>query len=264
MADLLTTRALTLGYGARPVLSGLDLAIPPGRFTVLAGPNGSGKSTLLRALAGIARPQSGAVLLDGQPLAALPPRVLARRIASLPQAPQAPEEMRVIDLVRMGRHPHRGLLARWSAADEAACTTALQRTGTAALQDRPLAALSGGQRQRAWIAMALAQQGGILLLDEPTAFLDLRHQQEVLALIAELVAAGGTVVAVLHDLTQAARHADHLILLASGRLAAAGPPAAVLQPDTIARVFGIAVQLLPDPETGRSICLPRLGPPPPG
>lgn len=260
MADVLTTRNLVLGYGATPVISGLDLAVPAGQFTVLAGPNGSGKSTLLRALAGVSVPSAGAILLDGRPLAAMTPRERARRIAFLPQAPLAPEGMRLRDLVRMGRHPHRGALSRWSRADELACEAALHHTRTEGLRDQPLDRLSGGQRQRGWIAMTLAQQSPILLLDEPTAFLDLQHQQEVLELIADLVAAGSTVVAVLHDLIQAARHADHLILLADGAVAAAGPPTAVLQPATIARVFGLDVTLLCDPETGRNICLPRLRP----
>ncbi len=260
MSDALCARDLTLGYGSRHVVGGLDLMIPPGRFTVLAGPNGSGKSTLLRALAGVTRPQAGAVLLGDRPLASLSARAIARRIGILPQAPQAPEGMRVIDLVRMGRHPHRGMLSRWTAADEAACERALRQTGTADLRLRPLDALSGGQRQRAWIAMVLAQESRIVLLDEPTSFLDLRHQQEVLGLIADLVAAGGTVVAVLHDLNQAARQADHLVLLSDGGIAAEGPPGQVLRPETIARVFGVEVQLIPDPETGRNLCLPRLAP----
>lgn len=257
MTDGLTVRNLTLGYGEAPVVAGLDLTIPTGRFTVLAGPNGSGKSTLLRALAGTMRARTGQVLLDGVSVAAMPTRDLARRIGILPQAPQAPEGMIVADLVRMGRFPHRGLLSRWSQTDEAACAEALRMTGTTALRDHPLEQLSGGQRQRAWIAMVLAQQSPTLLLDEPTTFLDLAHQIEVLHLIEDLVADGRTVVAVLHDLNQAARHADHLILLSGGRVAAAGPPAEVLTAQSVADVFGVQVSILQDPETGRQMCIPK-------
>lgn len=257
MTDLLQAQGLTLGYGGRVILSGLDLTIPPGKFTVLAGPNGSGKSTLLRALAGTLRPVAGRVTLDGVPVAALPARDLARRIAILPQGPQAPEGMTVAELVRMGRHPHRSLLSRWSETDEAACAGAMRMTGTVPLADRPLDRLSGGQRQRAWIAMVLAQQSRIVLLDEPTSFLDLAHQIEVLHLVEDLVQAGRTVVAVLHDLNQAARHADHLVLLNRGQLVAEGPPAEVLTVQAVADVFGVAVTLLADPETGRTMCIPR-------
>ncbi|MBK4215962.1 ABC transporter ATP-binding protein [Paracoccus caeni] len=257
MTDGLVTRDLTLGYGAKPIVTGMDLTIPPGRFTVLAGPNGSGKSTLLRALAGTMRPRGGQVLLDGASVPAMAARDLARRVGILPQSPQAPEGMIVADLVRMGRFPHRGLLSRWSDKDEAAVTEAFRLTRTADLRDQPLDQLSGGQRQRAWIAMVLAQRSRIVLLDEPTTFLDLAHQIEVLHLIEDLVHAGRTVVAVLHDLNQAARHADHLILLDAGRIAAEGAPADVLTPQNVAQVFGVNVSILQDPETGRAMCIPK-------
>lgn len=254
MAELVAER-IGVGYGGRPVLEALDLAIPPGRLTILAGPNGSGKSTLLKALGGLIRPASGRVLLDGAPLQATRPRALARRIGLLPQSPQAPEGTTVADLVRQGRFPHRGLLSRWTAADEAACASALAATRLEPLAPRRLEALSGGQRQRAWIAMVLAQQSPILLLDEPTTFLDLAHQVEVLALLAELVRAGRTVVAVLHDLTQAARYGDHLVLLEAGRIAAAGPPAEVLTAERVRAVFGVEVTLVPVPGRAWPLCL---------
>ncbi|MFT4014407.1 MAG: ABC transporter ATP-binding protein [Paracoccus sp. (in: a-proteobacteria)] len=240
------------------MVKGLCADIPPGRFTVLAGPNGSGKSTLLRGLSGMSRPVSGQVTLEGRPLSDWGPRARARRIGLLPQAPRAPEGLRVRDLVAHGRHPHRGLLSRWSAADHAACMRALARTGMADLADAPLDALSGGQRQRAWIAMALAQESDILLLDEPTSFLDLSHQLEILRLIGDLVAAGRTVVAILHDLNQAARHADHVIVLQSGRVVACGPPEQALSPDILARVFGVEATVLRDPASGRPVFIPRL------
>lgn len=255
MHDLRAER-IGVGYGRRAVLEALDLAVPPGRLTILAGPNGSGKSTLLKTLGGLIRPAAGRVTLDGRPVAAILPRQMARRIGLLPQAPQAPEGTTVAGLVRQGRFPHRGLLSRWTAADEAACAAALSATRLGPLAARPLEELSGGQRQRAWIAMVLAQEAPILLLDEPTTFLDLAHQIEVLDLLRDLVAAGRTVVAVLHDLTQAARYGDHLVLLDAGRIAAAGPPAAVLTPARVQAVFGVAVTLVPAPGPGWPLRLP--------
>lgn len=255
MADL-EARGLGVAYGRRQVLTALDLAIPPGRLTILAGPNGSGKSTLLKALGGLVRPAAGRVTLDGADIARLPPRALARRIGMLPQAPQAPEGTTVADLVRQGRFPHRGVLSRWSAADAAACDAALRATALSPLADRRLEELSGGQRQRGWIAMVLAQDPEILLLDEPTTFLDLAHQVEVLRLMRDLVGTGRTVVAVLHDLTQAARYGDHLVLMRDGQLAAAGPPAAVLTPARVREVFGVEVTLIPAPGPNWPLCLP--------
>lgn len=254
----LTTRDLTLAYGSRRILTGLNVSIPTGRFTVLAGPNGSGKSTLLRGLSGGLRPVSGDVLLDGQPLRLFGMRARARRIGLLPQAPTAPDGLRIRDLVAHGRHPHRGIFSGWSAADQEACAQAMAQTGVADLADTPLEALSGGQRQRAWIAMALAQQSDILLLDEPTSFLDLAHQLEVLQLVERLVATGRTVVAVLHDLNQVARHADHVIVLHSGRLSIAAPPDQALSAEVLANVFGVTATVLNDPLSGRPVFIPRL------
>ncbi len=248
-----------IGYGRTPVVKGLSLAIPRGRFTALLGLNGSGKSTILRSLCGLQSLQSGAVLLDGQAIARLPTKAVARRIGFLAQGATAPEGMTVLDLVRQGRYPHRSLFGGWSDADSAAVEQALSLTATGHLRDRKLDTLSGGQRQRAWIAMTLAQQGGILLLDEPTTYLDLAHQIELLELTRNLVETqGATVVAVLHDLNQAARYADHLVLLQDGGIHSAGLPAEILTAPAVQQVFGVAVSVLTDPESGTPLCVPRM------
>lgn len=254
---VLTATGLRLGYGARPVIEGLTLAIARGSFTALIGPNGSGKSTLLRALAGLQDPSAGAVILEGRALSTLAPRQIAARIGFLAQSPSAPEGLVVRDLVAQGRYPHRGLFSRWSAADEGATIRALTLTGMRDLALHPLDRLSGGQRQRAWIAMALAQETDILLLDEPTTWLDIAHQIEVMALLEDLVQhEGKTVVAVLHDLNQAARHADQMILLREGRILAAANPQAIMQPDILRAGFGIEALITPDPATHTPLCTP--------
>ncbi|WP_238122243.1 MULTISPECIES: ABC transporter ATP-binding protein [unclassified Xanthobacter] len=253
----LRARNLSAGYGRSLILRELDLAVPPGAFTALVGPNGSGKSTLLHALAGLLAPREGAVLLDGEAISRLPVKALAKRVSLLAQGPIAPEGLTVFDLVQQGRYPHRALFERWSARDVAACDEALRLTDMAVLRDRPLADLSGGQRQRAWIAMTLAQEAEIVLLDEPTSFLDLAHQIEVMELVVELVRGRGkTFVAVLHDLNQAARYVDHMVLLKAGRIMAAGAPAQVLTAEAIATVFGVAATVVPDPVTGTPMCVP--------
>ncbi|ODN72155.1 ABC transporter ATP-binding protein [Methylobrevis pamukkalensis] len=253
----LAADGVSIGYGRSTIVGDLALAVPRGRFTVLVGPNGSGKSTILRTLAGLMSPRAGTVLLDGNAIASLPSRELARRIGVLSQGPRPPEGLTVEDLVQQGRYPHRSLFGRWSEADETACAEALRLTGTDSLRDRPLDSLSGGQRQRAWIAMTLAQQTDVLLLDEPTTFLDLAHQLEVLDLVADLVAERGkTAVAVLHDLNQAARYADHMVLLKAGRVVAEGPPAEVITAAAVADVFGVASSIVADPETGTPMCVP--------
>lgn len=254
----LTACDLTLAYGPHRAVTGLSVSIPRSKFTVLAGPNGSGKSTLLRGLSGGLKPVSGQVTLDGKPLHLWGMRARARRIGLLPQAPTAPEGLRVRDLVAHGRHPHRGLFTGWSATDEKACIHAMAQTGMTDLANTRLESLSGGQRQRAWIAMALAQDSDILLLDEPTSFLDLSHQLEILHLIEALVAAGRTVVAVLHDLNQAARHADHLIVLHGGRLVIAAHPDQALSSEILANVFGVRTVVLTDPISGRPVFIPHL------
>jgi iron complex transport system ATP-binding protein len=256
-APLLRAERLTLAYGDRAVVHELDLVIPRGRITAVVGANGCGKSTLLRALARLIAPRAGAVLLDGRAIGRLPTRAVAQRLGLLPQSPVAPDAITVEDLVARGRHPHQRLFRQWSRADEAAVEGALAATGTAELRDRPLDELSGGQRQRAWIAMTLAQETEIVLLDEPTTFLDLAHQVEVLDLLAELVAAHGrTVVMVLHDLNQASRYADHLVAMREGRVHTTGAPADVVDAALVREVFGLRARVIEDPETGTPLCLP--------
>lgn len=254
----LAAHRLQLRYGSRIVVDSLDLTLPGGAVTAIVGPNACGKSTLLRGLTRLLDPSEGIVTLDGTDIHRMPTRALARRLGLLPQSPVTPDAITVEALVRLGRHPHQGLLSPWSAADQAAVEEALARTGTAELRDQPVDRLSGGQRQSAWIALALAQQTELLLLDEPTTFLDLRHQLDVLDLVAALHAeTGRTVVMVLHDLGQAARYADHLVVLDGGRLAAAGPPSEVLTADLVASVFKVPCQVVPDPETGTPLVIPR-------
>lgn len=241
----LEARGLRLAYGRRAAVDGVDLTIAPGECVALAGPNGSGKSTLLRGLARLMRPAGGVVLLDGKSLAHWPPRVLARRLAVLPQSPQSPDDLTVEQLVALGRHPHQRLLGLSSAADRQAVAAALTLTDLTHLADRPLGALSGGERQRAWIALTLAQEPQLLLLDEPTAYLDLAHALAVLELVRRLNREQGlTVVMALHDLSQAARFADRVVLLLAGRVVADGPPATVITPGTIAQVFGVEAEIV--------------------
>ncbi len=255
--DGLTVGRLSAGYGDRPVLEGLDLSVAAGRVTAIVGANACGKSTLLRAMSRLLRPQGGHVLLDGKDIHRTAPRELARRLGLLPQSPIAPEGITVLDLVGRGRNPHLGLLSRWSRKDESAVAAAMDATGTLDLAERPVDELSGGQRQRVWIAMALAQETEILLLDEPTTFLDIRHQVEVLDLLIDLnQSRGTTVVMVLHDLNLASRYSDVLIAMAGGRLHAAGAPADVLTADMVRHVFGIDSRIVTDPLSGRPMMLP--------
>ncbi|MGE4426639.1 MAG: ABC transporter ATP-binding protein [Solirubrobacteraceae bacterium] len=253
----LRAEGVTLGYGDREVVTDLDLTVPPGAITAIVGANGCGKSTLLRALARLMAPRSGTVLLDGEAIGRLPTKVVATRLGILPQAPQAPEGLTVEDLVTRGRHPHQRLFRQWSPDDERAVEAALTATATTELRDRPVDALSGGQRQRAWIAMTLAQETEILLLDEPTTYLDLAHQIEVLDLLGDLVVDHGrTVVMVLHDVNQAARYADHLVAMRDGRVHATGAPTAIVDAELIHHVFGLEAQIVEDPVTGTPLCVP--------
>lgn len=254
----LVAEKLTLGYvrGA-PVVEELSFAVPKGRITCILGPNGCGKSTLLQALARLLRPVSGGVLLDGQLISALPTKEVARRVGLLPQGPVAPAGLTVADLVARGRFPHQGLLQQWSREDEAAVERALEVTQVAGLRNRAVDELSGGQRQRVWIAMALAQDTPVLLLDEPTTHLDIAHQLEVLDLLCELNRSQGrTVVMVLHDLNEAARYGHHLVAMRQGRIVAQGPPEAVVTAETVRAVFGIDSRILTDPVTGTPLLVP--------
>jgi iron complex transport system ATP-binding protein len=256
-ANSLIIEQLTLGYGDRAVIESLDLLVPPGKVTVIVGANACGKSTLLRSMSRLLTPRSGHVLLDGTDVHRIPAKQLARTLGLLPQSPVAPEGITVADLVGRGRHPHQGMFSRWSTADDIAVADALDATDTAELADRPVDELSGGQRQRVWIAMALAQQTDLLLLDEPTTFLDVSHQLEVLDLLTDLNRARGTtIVMVLHDLNLAARYADHLIALADGTVHASGSPAEVLTEETVRAVFGLDSQVITDPTSGRPLMLP--------
>ena len=256
-AARLRATALGTGYPGRPVSQGLDLAIPDGAFTAVIGANGCGKSTLLRTLTRLARPQAWAVLLDGAAISALPTREVARRMALLPQAPVAPEGVTVFDLAARGRFPYQTLLRRWTEADEAAVARALAAVGMTDLADRPLDELSGGQRQRAWLALALAQDTPLLLMDEPTTFLDIAHQIEMLTLFRRLVAEGGrTLVAVLHDLNHACRYADHLIVMRDGAILAEGPPRRIVSAALIERTFGLACIVIADPTCGAPLVIP--------
>lgn len=257
-AHTLTAEDLTLGYRDRTVVRSLDLVVPPGRVTAVVGANACGKSTLLRALSRLLAPRAGHVLLDGRDVQRRPAKELARTLGLLPQSPLAPDGIVVADLVARGRHPHQGVFSRWSAQDERAVAEALLATGTHDLADRPVDELSGGQRQRVWIAMALAQQTDVLLLDEPTTFLDVSHQVEVLDLLLDLNhGRGTTIVMVLHDLNLAARYADHLVAVAGGRVHAAGPPGEVLTEDRVRTVFGLDSTVITDPVSGRPLVLPR-------
>jgi len=253
----LSARAVSLGYGERLVIRELSFAVTMGQIIALVGPNGSGKSTLLKALARILAPSRGAVYLDGRAIQQLPAREVARRLAILPQAPVAPEELTVGELVEQGRYPYTGPLRPLGEHDYAAIARALEQTGATAFRPRRLASLSGGERQRAWIALALAQETPILLLDEPTTFLDIGHQLDVLALIRELNRTHGkTIVLVLHDLNHAARYADRMVTLRAGQIVADGPPQEVLTEALLAEVFGVRARILPHPVDGVPLCLP--------
>ncbi|MFI8306110.1 ABC transporter ATP-binding protein [Streptomyces sp. NPDC085927] len=253
----LAAEGLTLGYGDRTVVSSLDLTVAPGRITAIVGANACGKSTLLRSMSRLLAPREGRVVLDGREVHRTPAKRLARTLGLLPQSPVAPEGITVADLVGRGRHPYQRAFSRWNGEDEAAVAAALEATETTELADRSVDELSGGQRQRVWIAMALAQQTDILMLDEPTTFLDASHQIEVLDLLTDLnQTRGTTVVMVLHDLNLAARYADHIVALASGRLHAAGTPHEVLTEENVEAVFGLRSRIIEDPLSGRPLMLP--------
>ncbi|MHA6795202.1 ABC transporter ATP-binding protein [Pseudonocardia bannensis] len=246
-----------LGYGDRLVVDGLDLDVLGGTVTAVIGPNGCGKSTLLRALGRLLKPTGGQVLLDGRRIDRIPTKEVATVLGILPQSPVAPEGLTVADLVARGRHPHQAWYRQWSSDDEQAVAEALRWTGMLDLAERPVDELSGGQRQRAWISMALAQGTDLLLLDEPTTFLDLAHQVEVLEMVRRLhTEAGRTVVMVLHDLNLAARYADRLVAMRAGRVVAAGEPADVITEPLLREVFGLDARVITDPVSGAPLVVP--------
>jgi iron complex transport system ATP-binding protein len=253
----LAAEHLQVGYDARTIIDGLSLQLEQGQITALVGPNGSGKSTLLKTLARLLKPSAGAVYLDGKAISGLPTAAIARELAILPQGPSAPAGLTVRELVEQGRFPHVGALRMLRQQDHVAIADALARTGMSDFAHRPLDHLSGGERQRAWIALALAQQTPILLLDEPTTFLDIGHQLEVLELVRRLNEEQGmTIVLVLHDLNQAARYAHRMVALDRGVIVADGPPSAVLTGALLADVFNVRAHIVADPERGTPVCLP--------
>jgi iron complex transport system ATP-binding protein len=253
----LRTEAVTIGYGGDPVVRDLSITLADGQVTTIVGPNGCGKSTLLRTMSRLLKPTSGKVLLDGESIHDLHTRDVARTMALLPQSPIAPDGLLVRDLVGRGRHPHQRWFSQWSPEDERIVDLALEMTDTAALRDRPLDQLSGGQRQRAWIAMTLAQDTDLLLLDEPTTYLDLAHQVEVLDLVTRLNRERGrTVVMVLHDLNLAARYSDTIAVMKEGVLVTQGNPTEVFTSAMLAETFGLDADVLTDPRTGLPIIVP--------
>ncbi|WP_425362419.1 ABC transporter ATP-binding protein [Arthrobacter citreus] len=253
----LSAQDLVLSYGERIVVDGLSVTLPAGRITMIVGANACGKSTLLRGLSRLLKPAGGTVLLGGKDIHSRPAREVARTLGLLPQTPTAPDGITVADLVGRGRYPHQGWFRQWTPADDEAVASALEATGTLDLADRNVDELSGGQRQRVWIAMALAQETQILLLDEPTTFLDVTHQIEVLDLVTDLNRRSGTTVAiVLHDLNLAARYADHLIAMKSGAIAAQGAPADVVTEELVRDVFGLESRVISDPVAGTPMVVP--------
>ncbi len=253
----LEARGLVVAYDGKVVVDGVDLALPEGSFTVILGPNASGKSTVLRALARVLKPESGDVLFDGRALGDYGSKELARRMGLLPQDAIAPEGMRVADLVSRGRYPHHSALQRWTSTDDTATREALAATNTTDLAERYVDQLSGGQRQRVWVALLLAQQTPVMLLDEPTTFLDIAHQYELLDLLRDLNTQGKTVIAVLHDLNQAARYADNLVLMKEGHVIATGTPSELITAERVGDVFGIDAVVTPDPVTGTPMVVRR-------
>jgi iron complex transport system ATP-binding protein len=254
---VLSAKDLTLKYDQRTVIDGLSVEIPEGKVTMIVGANACGKSTLLRGLSRLLKPVSGMVTLDGEDIHSRPAREVARTLGLLPQHPTAPDGITVRDLVGRGRYPHQGFFRSWSEKDDAAVQRALDATETLELAGRNVDELSGGQRQRAWIAMALAQETDVLLLDEPTTYLDLAHQVEVLDLITDLNRKRGTSVAiVLHDLNLAARYADHVIAMKAGQIVAEGAAGDVVTEELVRDVFGLDSRVVPDPVSGTPLIIP--------
>ena len=250
---------LDLAYGNNRVIDGLDLALPVGKITAIIGANGSGKSTLLRGMARILKPENGLVLLDGSDINQLSTKAVAQQLGFLPQGPVAPSGLTVHDLARRGRYPHQDLISQWTTSDQVAVDNALRLTGLEQSSETPVDQLSGGQRQRAWLAMALSQETQIMLLDEPTTYLDIAHQVEILNLLKHLNSEEGrTIVMVLHDLNQACRYADHMVAMMNGQIVAAGTPDEVVTPQLVEKVFGLMSVIIDDPVSGTPMCVPSF------
>ncbi|MDG9684117.1 ABC transporter ATP-binding protein [Streptomyces sp. DH18] len=252
----LAARGITVGYGDRTVIEELDVSVPPGVITTIIGPNGCGKSTLLRTLSRLLKPAGGSVVLDGEDIGRLRTRDVAKKLGLLPQAPVAPEGLTVADLVARGRHPHQSWLRQWSSDDADVVRRALAMTGVADLADRPVDSLSGGQRQRVWISMTLAQGTDLLLLDEPTTYLDLAHAIDVLDLVDDLHESGRTVVMVLHDLNLATRYSDNLVVMRAGAVLAQGHPRDVITAELLDEAFGLRAKVIDDPVGDRPLIVP--------
>lgn len=255
-ASRLRAQAVSLGYADRPVVEQLTVDVPTGKVTAIVGSNGCGKSTLLRGLSRLLKPSGGQILLDGKSIHESSTKDVARAVGLLPQSPVAPDGITVTELVSRGRHPHHGMFKQWSRADDDAVAEALEQTQTVDLAHREVDALSGGQRQRVWIAMVLAQQTDLLLLDEPTSYLDIAHAVEVLDLVTDLNHRGTTVVMVLHDLNLAARYADHVIAMSGGSIVREGDPHDVVTADVVEQVFGVPCQIVPDPVSATPMVVP--------
>ncbi|TRO56001.1 ABC transporter ATP-binding protein [Streptomyces sp. IB201691-2A2] len=252
----LRVESATIGYDRRIISEHLSVAIPDESFTVIVGPNACGKSTLLRSLSRLLKPSAGQVVLDGADINSYRTKEVARRVGLLPQTSIAPDGITVADLVGRGRYPHQGFVRQWTEDDERAVLRAMHQTSVADLSGRPVDELSGGQRQRVWVAMALAQHTDIMLLDEPTTFLDITHQIELLELFTDLHDVGHTLVAVLHDLNQAARYGTHLIAMKDGAVVAEGPPDEVVTAELVEEVFGLRCLVVPDPVAGSPQVVP--------
>ncbi|CDJ78022.1 TPA: ABC transporter ATP-binding protein [Serratia marcescens] len=258
MSHRLHASHLKLGYDNKIIADDLSVAIPDGTFTVIVGPNACGKSTLLRALCRLLKPSAGEVMLDGKNISSFATKALARELGLLPQTSIAPDSITVADLVSRGRYPHQSLLKQWTQADKQAVEAAMAATNVGQLADRSVDELSGGQRQRVWVAMALAQQTPLLLLDEPTTYLDIAHQIELLDLFRQLNREHGqTLIAVLHDLNHACRYADHIIAMRDGKIVAEGKPAEIITAELVERVFGMPCMIIDDPLSHTPLVIPR-------